>query len=82
MRTVNVHEAKTHLSRLLGEVAEGETVVIAKSGRPVAKLVPIGAAEARPPQRLGFMAGRYSVPDDFDEMGRAEIEKLFAGDAA
>jgi prevent-host-death family protein len=60
---VNVHEAKTHLSRLLERVASGEEVTIAKAGKPVAKLVPAHAVERR---RLGIDEGRMVVPDDFN----------------
>ena len=60
--TVNIHEAKTHLSRLLERVAGGEEVTIAKAGKPVARLVPI----ERPARALGLDAGRVIVPDDFD----------------
>ena len=75
MATTNIHEAKTHFSRLLARVAAGESVVIAKAGTPVAKLMPVDApAGAR--KRIGFMAG-LSVPDDFGTMGAAEIEALF-----
>jgi prevent-host-death family protein len=77
METVNIHEAKTHLSRLIERVARGESVVIAKAGRPVAKMVPLGKSEGKKPKRLGFMAGALKVPDDFDTMGREEIEALF-----
>ncbi len=64
MTQVNIHEAKTHLSRLLGQVAAGEEVVIAKAGRPIARLVPVAE---RPPRRvLGQDAGLFEVPDDFD----------------
>ncbi|MFT4029315.1 MAG: type II toxin-antitoxin system Phd/YefM family antitoxin [Protaetiibacter sp.] len=78
MTTVNIHEAKTHLSRLLARVAEGETVIIAKAGRPVARLSPIEPEEPRLP-RIGFMAGQISVPDDFDTMYEDEIAALFEG---
>lgn len=61
---VNVHEAKTHLSRLLERVAAGEEVTIAKAGKPVATLVPVHAVERR---RLGFDEGRMVIPDDFNE---------------
>jgi prevent-host-death family protein len=64
MRTVNIHEAKTHLSRLLDDVGEGEEVVIAKAGRPVARLVPFRPRRTR--RKLGILAGRFSVPADFD----------------
>ena len=63
MREVNVHEAKTHLSRLLAEVEHGEEVVIARAGKPVAKLVPVQAPAGR---RLGIDEGVFEVPDDFD----------------
>ncbi|TVR21850.1 MAG: type II toxin-antitoxin system prevent-host-death family antitoxin [Ilumatobacter sp.] len=56
-RIVNVHEAKTHLSRLLDDVAGGEEIVLAKAGRPFARLVPIGAPSERP---LGFVGGRLT----------------------
>lgn len=76
METVNIHQAKTHLSRLVERAARGETVVIAKAGRPMVKLVPL-REEERKKKRLGFLAGAFKVPDDFDEMGREEIDALF-----
>jgi prevent-host-death family protein len=79
MRTINVHEAKTHLSRLLESVSVGESFIIAKAGKPVAKLVPLDAAPENQKQRLGFLEGEFSVPDDFNEMGKDVIEQLFAG---
>lgn len=80
MDTVNIHEAKTHLSRLLDRVARGGSLVIARAGKPVARLVPLSAADAPPaPRRLGFMAGQIAVPDDFDCMGEGAIEGLFTG---
>ena len=59
-----MHEAKTHLSRLVDEVGEGEEIVIAKAGRPVARLVPMHSERKR--RKLGWLAGRFTVPDDFD----------------
>jgi prevent-host-death family protein len=79
MKTVNIHEAKTHLSRLLNQAAKGETFVIAKAGKPLAKVMALGAPEAGQVKRVGFLAGQISVPDDFDEMGRTVIEQLFCG---
>ena len=79
MKTVNIHEAKTHLSRLLEAAAKGEPFVIAKAGRPMVKVVPIEAETPRIPRRRGFMAGRISVPDDFDTMMRDEIVAMFEG---
>ena len=75
MPTANIHEAKTHFSRLLAQVAAGESVVIAKAGTPVAKLMPVDAPTGVR-KRIGFMAG-LSVPKDFDTLGAAEIEALF-----
>lgn len=77
MPTVNIHEAKTHLSRLVERAARGETFVIAKAGRPMVKLVPIGPTEAGKPKRLGFLQGAFKVPDDFDQMSADEIAKSF-----
>lgn len=78
MTTVNIHEAKTHLSQLLARVADGETVIIAKAGRPVAQLSPISRDE-RPLPLFGFMAGQITVSDDFDRMHEHEIAALFDG---
>jgi prevent-host-death family protein len=78
MRTVNIHEAKTHLSRLVDAAAKGEPFIIAKAGKPLVKVVPIDTPAA--PRRLGFMRGQFTVPDDFDTMDQEEIEKLFYGD--
>jgi prevent-host-death family protein len=76
MSVFNVHEAKTHLSRLLDRVAEGEEIIIAKSGRPVAKLVRV-AAEPRQPGRL---KGRIRIGPDFDEPLPEEILAAFRGE--
>lgn len=81
MRTVNIHEAKTHLSRLIDKAAKGESFIIAKSGKPMVKVVAIDAPAAGETRRVGFMAGQFSVPDDFDRMAGEEIEKLFGEDA-
>lgn len=77
MQTFNIHEAKTHLSRLVDQAAKGEPFVIAKAGKPLVKVVPLNAPEAGQVKRLGFMAGHIAVPDDFDTMGRDQIEQLF-----
>jgi prevent-host-death family protein len=79
MRIVNIHEAKTQLSRLVDAAAKGEPFIIAKAGKPLVKVVPIDAPTA--PRRLGFMRGEFNVPDDFDTMDQAEIEKLFGVDS-
>ncbi len=64
MTTVNIHQAKTHLSRLLAEVARGEEVIISRAGTPIARLTPY--ATSRPRRRLGRDRGLFEVPDDFD----------------
>lgn len=79
MKTVNLHEAKTHLSRLVEEAAAGESFVIAKAGKPLVKVSALPAL-ATGPERLGFLRGEISVPDDFDTLGTAEIEAQFTGD--
>ena len=79
MRTVNIHEAKTQLSRLVEQAAKGESFIIAKAGKPMVKVIPLGKAETGTKSRLGFMAGEFAVPDDFDQMGGDEIVRLFAG---
>jgi prevent-host-death family protein len=80
MLTVNIHEAKTHLSRLVERAANGEPFVIAKAGKPLVKVTALDTPTARQVRRLGFMAGEIAVPDDFDRMGSVEIEELFGGD--
>jgi prevent-host-death family protein len=79
-RTFNIHEAKTHLSRLVDKAAQGEEFVIAKAGKPLVKVVPLDT-KAKQSSRLGFLAGEIIVPDDFDSMGQEQIEHLFGGDA-
>jgi prevent-host-death family protein len=78
MRTVNIHEAKTHLSSLVDKANKGEPFIIAKSGKPLVKVVPLDAPATDAMRRVGFMGGQFSVPDDFDHMGAEEIEKLFS----
>lgn len=66
MQTVNIHAAKTHLSRLVDQAAAGEEIVIARAGRPVARLVPLAIPEVASRRRLGLLAGQCPVPADFD----------------
>jgi prevent-host-death family protein len=75
MVTVNIHEAKTQLSKLVDRAAKGESFVIAKAGKPLVKVVALDTP--RMPRRLGFLKGEFMVPDDFNRMGQAEIAKLF-----
>ena len=79
METINIHEAKTHLSRLVQEAAQGKAFIIAKAGKPLVKVSPLSAEERKGGDRLGFMAGEISVPDDFDSMGASDIVRLFEG---
>ena len=78
MKTVNMHEAKTHLSRLVEEAVEGHSFLIAKAGKP---LVKVTAIEAAAPRRTGFLKGLVDVPADFDTMGEDEIAAMFEGRA-
>ena len=77
MRTVNIHQAKTQLSRLVDEASRGESFIIAKAGKPLVKVTPLDAPSAAQRKRVGFLAGQIEVPEDFDEMGREQIEQLF-----
>lgn len=78
MPALNIHDARTHFSRLVDRVGAGETVVIAKAGKPVAKLVPLTAGDL-PAKRIGFLAGAFAMPADFDTMGQAGIARQFDG---
>lgn len=64
MQTINIHEAKTHLSRLLEQVAAGEEIIIARAGKAIARLVPLDAPPKK--RQLGLLKGKLKVPDDFD----------------
>jgi prevent-host-death family protein len=81
MKTVNIHEAKTQLSKLIQEASKGEAFIIARAGKPVVKVTALGAPTGAQMRRVGFMVGQISVPDDFDRMGREEIERIFGGGA-
>ena len=78
MHTVNIHDAKTNLSRLVDRAARGETFVIAKAGKPLVKVSALDAP--RKPQRIGFLKGEIEVPRDFNRMGEREIASLFGID--
>lgn len=75
MQIINIHEAKTHLSRLVEQAAHGESFVIAKAGRPLVKVIPLESPSKI--KRVGFMAGQFNIPNDFDRLGKEEIEQLF-----
>lgn len=76
MKIVNMHEAKTHLSKLVEAASKGEPFVIARAGKPLVKVVMI---EAEPPKRLGFLEGQAAIPEDFDTMFAEEIQAMFEG---
>jgi prevent-host-death family protein len=80
MQTINIHEAKTQLSRLIEQAVKGDSFIIAKAGKPLVKVTRLDAPLAGQVRRLGFMAGQITVPDDFDHMGSKEIEQLFSGE--
>jgi len=79
MRKVNIHEAKTHLSRLVDQAANGEPFVIAKAGKPIVKVTALETPVGQQTRRLGFLAGQIKVPKDFDRMGEKKIAALFGG---
>lgn len=79
MTTVNIHKAKTHLSRLVEEAAKGKPFIIAKAGKPMVKVTALDAPSGKQVRRLGFLRGQFSIPDDFNDLGRAEIRRLFGG---
>jgi len=78
MRTVNIHEAQTQLSRLVEQAAKGDGFIIAKAGKPLVQVIALDTPSREQKRRLGFMAGKVTVPDDLHQMD-AEIEQLFAG---
>ena len=80
MEKINIHEAKTHLSRLVEEAAKGKPFIIAKAGKPLVKVVPLDDAKAVAERRFGGLEGKIEVPDDFDTMFEEEIEKMFYGE--
>jgi prevent-host-death family protein len=79
MQTVNIHEAKTHLSRLVEEAAKGKVFIIAKAGKPMVKVLPLSEGELKGTDKLGFMSGEILVPDDFDSLAATEMIRLFEG---
>jgi antitoxin (DNA-binding transcriptional repressor) of toxin-antitoxin stability system len=82
VRQVNLHEAKTHLSRLLAVAVAGESLVICKAGKPLVQVSRLAGADDpanTPLRRLGLLAGQCSVPDDFDQIAVGEIADLFEG---
>jgi prevent-host-death family protein len=79
MQTVNIHEAKTHLSKLLVQVEAGQSFVIAKAGKPIAQVIPLSDQGQPKKRRLGMLAGQFKVPDDIKTPFKDEIEEIFYG---
>jgi antitoxin (DNA-binding transcriptional repressor) of toxin-antitoxin stability system len=80
MKTVNIHEARTQLSRLIEQAVAGELFIIAKAGKPLVKVSRLDSPGPAQMRRVGFMAGQIALPDDFDRMGGEVIEQLFGGE--
>jgi prevent-host-death family protein len=79
MKSVNIHEAKTHLSKLVEEAAKGEPFIIAKAGKPMVKVVALDTPTGKKIRRRGFMKGEIKIPDNFDRIFEKEIEEMFYG---
>lgn len=80
MDVVNMHEAKAQLSKLVRRASRGETILIARSGQAVARLMPLESPPHDDSARLGFLSGRITTPDDFDTLGADSIATSFAGE--
>ncbi len=80
MQSYNIHPAKTHLSHLIELAVRGEPFVIAKAGKPLVTVTAVTQCAPVPLRRLGFLAGRFAVPEDFDTLGRQQIEGFFQGE--
>ncbi len=78
MRQINIHEAKTHLSRLVEEAANGNGFIIAKSGRPIARVMPLETPKVDVSKRIGIAEGKHKIPDDFDTMFADDIAEMFS----
>ena len=77
MQTINIHQAKTHLSKLLEEVSKGLEIVIAKSGKPIAKLS--GLSPAKPVRKPGFLKGKIKIAENFDAPLADDVLDAFEG---
>jgi len=81
MKTVDIHEAKVHLAQLVESAAQGELFVIADAGKPLVQVTAVEpqATHISAAKRIGFLEGQFKIPEDFDEIGREEIQRLFEG---
>jgi prevent-host-death family protein len=77
VESVNIHEAKTRLSQLIARAQQGEGFIIAKAGKPMVRVTPSDSPAPEQQKRLGFLAGQFRVPDDFDRMAEQEIASMF-----
>ena len=82
MRSVSIHKAKKHFSRLIGLAVLGEPFIITKGGKPLVKVTAMETNVAGPTGRLGFLSGELSVPAEFNTLGSLEIEQAFSGTAS
>jgi len=83
MRTINIHQAKTHLSRLVDEAEQGDSFIIAKAGKPKVKVTRLDTPEVPAKRRLGLLKGLYTLPENYWEVDKEmdkEVEKLFFGE--
>lgn len=83
MRTINIHQAKTHLSRLVDEAVQGDSFIIAKAGKPMVQVTRINISGTPAKRRLGMLEGLYTLPDNFDEIDKQldkEVEALMLGE--
>jgi prevent-host-death family protein len=78
MESINIHEAKTHLSRFVEKAASGEEIIVARAGKPVARLVALESGDPAPRQ-LGLGRDRFDIPADFDHRDQVTIEAMFCG---
>jgi antitoxin (DNA-binding transcriptional repressor) of toxin-antitoxin stability system len=76
MDIVDIREVETHLFRLIKNAAAGESFIIAEGGKPMVKVVPLNT-NLTEQKRVGFLLGRFKVPDDFNRLGRQEINRIF-----
>lgn len=79
MDSINIHEAKTHLSRLIDQAVQGEPFIIAKAGKPLVKVCRLDAPDGAQMKRLGFLSHQFTIPDDFDSIAADEIATMFGG---
>jgi prevent-host-death family protein len=85
MRTINIHQAKTHLSRLVDEAEQGDSFIIAKAGKPKVLVTRIDENPSRPKRLVGSMKGMYTLPENFEQIDKEldkEIERMFLGEDA